>query len=149
MNSPLTKCLANTIDKCIIITFSIHTCLYLKIVVQSSRLCPYGLLPWISLLKTVFPKNIWIHHWLTKTFVQNLYKMYRKIIQNTKFAYILYTKIVQIKILYDNYCIYKKCTSHFYIYLYKKCTNCTQLVQKFRPKMAWTWNMFFVHTNNA
>ena len=33
----------------------------------------------------------------TKT-IQNIYK----IIQNTKFLYILYTKIVQIKILYDN-----------------------------------------------
>ena len=35
----------------------------------------------------------------TKTMV---YKMYEKIIQNTKFVYILSTKIVQIKILYDN-----------------------------------------------
>ena len=30
--------------------------------------------------------------------------MYTKIIQNTKFVYILYTKIVQIKILYHNEC---------------------------------------------
>ena len=30
--------------------------------------------------------------------------MYTKIIQNTKFVYILYTKIVQIKILHDNEC---------------------------------------------
>ena len=30
--------------------------------------------------------------------------MYTKIIQNAKFVYILYTKIVQIKILYDNEC---------------------------------------------
>ena len=30
--------------------------------------------------------------------------MCTKIIQNTKFVYILYTKIVQIKILYDNEC---------------------------------------------
>ena len=35
---------------------------------------------------------------LTKKSVQKLYKMYTKIIQNTKFVYILYTKIVQIKI---------------------------------------------------
>ena len=30
--------------------------------------------------------------------------MYTKIIQNTNIVYILYTKIVQIKILYDNEC---------------------------------------------
>ena len=30
--------------------------------------------------------------------------MYTKIIQNTNFVYILYTKIVQIKILHDNEC---------------------------------------------
>ena len=36
--------------------------------------------------------------------VQKLYKMYTKIIQNTKFVYILYAKIVQIKILHDNEC---------------------------------------------
>ena len=36
---------------------------------------------------------------LTKKFVQKLYKMYAKIIQNTNFASILYTKIAQIKIL--------------------------------------------------
>ena len=41
---------------------------------------------------------------LTKKFVQKLYKIYTKIIQNTKLVYILYTKIVQIKILYDNEC---------------------------------------------
>ena len=41
---------------------------------------------------------------LTKKSVQKLYKMYTKIIQNTKFVYILYTKIVQIKILYGNEC---------------------------------------------
>ena len=39
---------------------------------------------------------------LTKKCVQKLYKMCTKIIQNTKCAYILYTKIVKIKILYDN-----------------------------------------------
>ena len=36
---------------------------------------------------------------LTKQFVQKLYKMYTKIIPNTKFVYILYAKIAQIKIL--------------------------------------------------
>ena len=40
----------------------------------------------------------------TKKFVQKLYKIYTKIIQNNKLVYILYTKIVQIKILYDNEC---------------------------------------------
>ena len=30
--------------------------------------------------------------------------MYTKTIQNTKFVYILYTKIVQLNILYDNEC---------------------------------------------
>ena len=30
--------------------------------------------------------------------------MYTKVIQNTNFVYILYTKIAQIKILYDNEC---------------------------------------------
>ena len=39
---------------------------------------------------------------LPKKNVQRLYKMYIKIIQNDKFVYILYTKIVQIKALHDN-----------------------------------------------
>ena len=34
--------------------------------------------------------------------VQKLYKMYTKFIQNTKIVHILYTKIVQIKTVYDN-----------------------------------------------
>ena len=45
---------------------------------------------------------------MTKKIVQKLYKMYTKIIQNTKFVYILYTKTVQIKILYNNYIYTKK-----------------------------------------
>ena len=36
-----------------------------------------------------------------QTTVQKLYKKYVKIIQNTKFLYNLYTKIVQIKFLYS------------------------------------------------
>ena len=36
--------------------------------------------------------------------------MYTKIIQNTKFVYILYTKTVQIKILYDH-----ECTRHVHL----------------------------------
>ena len=59
--------------------------------------------------------------------------MYKKIIQNTKFVCILYTKIGQIKTLYDNECTYKKATSHFY-YIYKKCTKCTKLVQSLEQK---------------
>ena len=78
-------------------------------------------------------------HWstnmtlLTKKFVQKLYKMYTKIIQNTKFVYILYTKIVQIKILYDNECT--KNVHHISTYIqkmYKLYKTCT----KFRPKTA-------------
>ena len=73
--------------------------------------------------------------------------MHAKIIQSNKFVYILYTKIVQIKILYDN-----ECTSNTHqiptcIYkvhkLYKTCT-------KFSLKTAWNLKcMFFVHTNNV
>ena len=65
--------------------------------------------------------------------------------QNTKFVYILYTKIVQIKVLYDNECTKKlhhisTCIQKMYK-MYKTCT-------KFRPKMAWNLKcMFFVHTN--
>ena len=41
---------------------------------------------------------------LAKTLLQKLYKMYTKVIQNTISVYVWYTKIVQIKILYDNEC---------------------------------------------
>ena len=41
---------------------------------------------------------------VTKKVVQKLWKVYTKIIQNTKFVYILYIKVVPIKILYDNKC---------------------------------------------
>ena len=51
--------------------------------------------------------------------------MYTKIILNTKFVYNLYTKIVQIKILYDNE--YTKVYIKF-LNIYKKCTNCTKVV---------------------
>ena len=52
--------------------------------------------------------------------------MYTKIIQNTNFVYILYTKIVQIKILYHN-----ECTKNIHQIptICEKCTNCTKLVQ--------------------
>ena len=51
--------------------------------------------------------------------------MCTKIIQNTKFVYILYTKIVQIKILYHNECTKNV---HQIPSKYTK-TNCTKLVQ--------------------
>ena len=40
--------------------------------------------------------------------------MYAKIIQNPNFVYNLYTKIVQIKILYDN--VHKMCIKFLNIY---------------------------------
>ena len=65
--------------------------------------------------------------------VQKLYKMYTKIIQNTKFVYILYTKTVQIKILYDNE--YTKSVHQIPTHIqkiYKLYKSCTQ----FRLKTA-------------
>ena len=51
-----------------------------------------------------------------------------KNIQNTKFVYILYIKIVQIKILYDNECTKNVHQILSYIQktykLYKTCTKC-------------------------
>ena len=41
---------------------------------------------------------------LTKKNIQELDKTHTKIIQNTKFVYILYIKIAQIKISYNNEC---------------------------------------------
>ena len=59
--------------------------------------------------------------------------MYTKIIQNTKFVYILYKKIVQMKILYNNECtknLHRISTYKQKLYkLYKTCT-------KFRLKTA-------------
>ena len=53
--------------------------------------------------------------------------MYTKNIQNTKFVYILYTKIVQIKILYNNECTKNAHQIPTYIQkmyeLYKTCTK--------------------------
>ena len=43
--------------------------------------------------------------------------MYTKIIRNTKFVYTLFTKIVQIKILYDNECIKNVNQIPTYIYI--------------------------------
>ena len=59
--------------------------------------------------------------------------MYTKIIQNTKFVHILYTKIVQIKTLYDNECTKKVHQINTYIQkMYKLYKTCT----KFRLKKA-------------
>ena len=59
--------------------------------------------------------------------------MYTKIILNTKFVYNLYTKIVQIKILYDNE--YTKSVYQIPKHIqkmYKLCKSCAQ----FRLKTA-------------
>ena len=57
--------------------------------------------------------------------------MYTKIMQNTKFVYILYTKIVQINILYDNECAKK--LHHISTYI-KKMYKMYKTYTKFRPK---------------
>ena len=73
-------------------------------------------------------KVIGITESLTQKFARKLYKMYTKIIQNTKFVYILYTKIVKIKISYDNECTNNVHQIPTYIQkmytLYKTCTKC-------------------------
>ena len=73
--------------------------------------------------------------------------MYTKIIQNTKFVYVLYTKVVQIKTLYDNECT--KNEHHVSTYMqkmYKLYKTCTM----FRPKTDCNLKcIFFVHTNNV
>ena len=66
----------------------------------------------------------WIHR--TNTYQK---KLNTKIIQNTKFTYILYAKTVQIKILYDN-----------------ECTRNLHRIPKF--KLKWL-KMFFLHTQNV
>ena len=72
--------------------------------------------------------------------------MYTKIILNTKFVYNLYTKIVQIKILYDNE--YTKSVYQIPKHIqkmYKLYKSCAQ----FRLKTAWNLKyMFIVYTNN-
>ena len=56
-------------------------------------------------------------------FLQKLNKMYSKIFQNTKFVYILYTKIVKIKVYYNNECTKNAHQIPTYI---QKYTNCTK-----------------------
>ena len=75
-------------------------------------------------------------------FVQKLHIMYTKIIQNTKFVYILYTKIVQIKILYDNECAKKLYIT--FLHIYEKCTKCIKLVQSLDQKRLETCNVCFL-----
>ena len=110
---------------------------------------------------------------LTKKIVQKLYKIYTKIKQNTYFVYVLYTKIVQIKILFDNECTKNVYQIPVYIYiqklykLYKTCTKfglkadwnlmnvfCSfkQSTNYAKPIQLANWNglcMFFVHTCNV
>ena len=65
-----------------------------------------------------------------------------KIIQNIKFVHILYTKIVQIKTLYD------KEISNSYIYTKKKNSKLYKTCTKFRPKTASNLKcLFFVQTD--
>ena len=64
--------------------------------------------------------------------------MYTKTIQNTKFIYILYTKIVQIKI-----CMIMNVQKSYIAFtqkinIYKKCTKCTKLVQSLDQKRLQT-----------
>ena len=62
--------MSNTITKYTIVTFHIvnklcpcHPYMFItEIILQSSQLCPFGLLPRNPLLKMVFPKNLWIRH---------------------------------------------------------------------------------------
>ena len=53
--------------------------------------------------------------------------MYTKIVQNIKFVYVLYLKIVQIKTSFDNECT--RNVHQIHTYIYKKCTTCTKLGQ--------------------
>ena len=53
--------------------------------------------------------------------------MYAKMMQNTKFVYILYTKIVQIKICTEMN-VYTKNVHQIFTYI-EKTSNCTKLVQ--------------------
>ena len=71
--------------------------------------------------------NLWLPIMATKNFVQKLYKIYTKIIKNTKFVYILYTKIVQIKILYE---IMNECTKNVHHISTNILTKNVQTVQK-------------------
>ena len=77
---------------------------------------------------------------LTKKFVQKLYKIYTKIIQNTKLVYILYTKIVQIKILYDNECTKNVHQIPTYI---KKNAQTVQNLNKVQAKNGLKLEIFF------
>ena len=82
----------------------------------------------------------------TKKSVQKLCKMYTKIIQSTKFVYILYTEIAQIKLFYDNECTKNVHQIATYI---QKMYKLYKICKKFRLKTARNWKcMFSVHKNN-
>ena len=72
--------------------------------------------------------------------------MYTKITQNTKFVYILYTKIVQIKILYD-----QECTKMYikFLQIYKKCTIYAKLVYIYTKNNLKLEIISFIHANNV
>ena len=73
--------------------------------------------------------------------------MYTKIIQNTKFAYILCTNIAQIKILCDNECTKNAHQIPTYIQkMYKLDKSYTKLRIKTSLNLKC---MFCVHTNNV
>ena len=72
--------------------------------------------------------------------------MYTKITQNTKFVYILYTKIVQIKILYDQE--YTKMYIKF-LQIYKKCTIYAKLVYIYTKNNLKLEIISFIHANNV
>ena len=72
---------------------------------------------------------------LAKTFLQKLYKMYTKIIQNTISVYVWYTKIVQIKILYDNECT-------------KNVHQIPSYIQENKQNKSFLQNLYNVQTKN-
>ena len=98
----------------------------------------------VNLTQTIKPLRCMQLKTLTKKFVQTLHKIYTTILQSTKFVYILYTKILQIKILYDNECTRNVHQIPTYIQkLYKLHKICT----KFRINTAWNLNCMFFCTD--
>ena len=70
--------------------------------------------------------------------------MYTKIIQHTKSVYILYTKIVEIKVLYDN-----ECTRNLHqtpTQLYTKNVQNVQNLYKFKLKTAQNLKCMYNYT---
>ena len=86
---------------------------------------------------------------LTIKFVQKIYQMYTHIIQNTKFVYILHTKILQIKSWCDNECT--KNVHQIPMHVYTKYVQTVQNCYKVQTKNVCFYLkcMFFVHKNNV